>query len=99
MELIIALIAGVLGGNGAAKAKPQFDMGALLNSVVGALGGVGGGLLLSQLGLGGDAAPLVEGAEATSGGGLGAILSGVIGGGAGGAIVTAVIAMIKNRAA
>src|ERR1044071_9939580 len=47
INLIVQLISGAVGGNAAGKVNPSFDLGALANTIVGALGGVGGGYLLS----------------------------------------------------
>ena len=46
INLIIQLIAGVLGGNGAGSALKDYSLGGLGNTIVGAIGGVGGGQAL-----------------------------------------------------
>ncbi len=78
-SLIIQIVSGIVGGNAAGKATPNFDLGTLGNTIAGALGGGAGGQLLQAL------VPMLAGA---AGGGLdvGAILGQVIGGGAGGAV-------------
>jgi uncharacterized membrane protein YeaQ/YmgE (transglycosylase-associated protein family) len=67
-------------------------MGTALNSVIGVLGGGLGGQLLSMLGMGGAAA---------AGGGMdiASIISSVAGGGVGGAVLLAIVGMIKSSMA
>jgi hypothetical protein len=88
INLIIQIVAGALAGNGVASAVKNADMGSTWNSIAGALGGIGGGMLL----------PALTGLGATAAGGMdiGAIIGQVVGGGVGGAIVTVVVGMIKN---
>jgi uncharacterized membrane protein YeaQ/YmgE (transglycosylase-associated protein family) len=50
VNILISLVSGAVGGNvGGAAAKPV-SMGPLWNSILGALGGLGGGQLASVLG-------------------------------------------------
>ena len=49
INLIIQLIAGAVGGNAAGAASKDISLGTLGNTVAGAVGGVGGGQLLSAL--------------------------------------------------
>ena len=87
MELIISLICGALGGNGAGKLMKSFDLGVLWNSVVGILGGGLGAQLLSSLGVlsnSGDAMS-VEG-----------IIKNVVSSGVGGGILLAIVGFIKK---
>src|SRR5712671_1261745 len=79
VNLIIQLIAGVVGGNAAGAALKDYNLGNLGNTIAGAIGGVGGGQLLQAI------IPAIAGA---AGGGLdvGAIVGQIVGGGAGGAI-------------
>ena len=49
INLIIQLIAGAVGGNAAGAASKDISLGTLGNTIVGAVGGVGGGQLLSAL--------------------------------------------------
>jgi hypothetical protein len=90
INLIIQIVAGIAGGHGAGKATPSFDVGPLGNTIVGAIGGAGGGQLLQLL------MPALAGA---AGGGLdlGSIVGQLVGGGAGGAILTAIVGLLKNN--
>ena len=92
-QLIISLVAGALGGNAAGAALPKLSLGTLGNSISGIVGGGIGGQLLSMLGAGGVAA--------AAGGGLdiGSIIGSLASGGVGGAIIMAVIGLIKNAMA
>jgi hypothetical protein len=94
VNLVIQLVAGAVGGNGAATAMKNVDLGKLGNTIAGALGGVGGGQLLEILMSGGAAA-------AATGGGLdvGGIVGQLVGGGAGGAVLTIVVGLLKNMMA
>ncbi len=94
VNLVIQLVAGAVGGNGAAAAMKNVDLGKLGNTIAGALGGVGGGQLLEILMSGGAAA-------AATGGGLdvGGIVGQLVGGGAGGAVLTIVVGLLKNMMA
>ena len=91
-QILINLIAGALGGVGAGKASPTFDLGTAGNIISGL---VGGGVLgqIATLALPGVVAAAQSGNLSISG-----IVSQVIAGGAGGAILTAVIGAIKNKA-
>jgi hypothetical protein len=92
-QILINLIAGALGGAGAGKSSPTFDLGMVGNIISGL---VGGGVLGQIVTL---AMPAVT-AAATSGNlSVGSIISHIIAGGAGGAILTAIIGAIKNKAA
>ncbi len=88
LNLIIQLVSGALGGNGAGALMKKLSLGTIGNSIVGILGGGLGGQLLGLLGM----AP-----AATAGGGdLGGIVSSVLSGGVGGGVLMAIIGAIKK---
>jgi len=91
-NLVIQIIGGAAGGNGIGAAVKDVNLGTIGNTIAGAIGGVGGGQLLQML------MPALAGA---AGGGLdiGALASQLIGGGAGGAVLTAIVGFIKNAMA
>ena len=92
-QLLINLIAGALGGVGAGKSSPTFDLGMIGNIIAGL---VGGGLLGQIVTL---LMPAVMAAAQSGNLSVSGIVSQAIAGGAGGAILTAIIGAIKNRAA
>ena len=49
INLIIQLIAGAVGGNAAGAASKDISLGGLGNTIAGAIGGVGGGQILTAL--------------------------------------------------
>jgi hypothetical protein len=89
LEIIISLISGALGGNIAGAVLKNFSLGTALNAVVGILGGGLGGQLL---GLGAGPVMGAEGAGLD----IGALISNVVGSGAGGGILMVVVGLIKN---
>ena len=93
--LIIQLIAGVAGGNGAGAVFKDKSLGTTGNSIAGAIGGVVVAQIIQRL-TGVAVAPDAAAAVA-SGLDIGTIIKGVISSGVGGAILTAIVGMIKNR--
>lgn len=93
--LIIQLIAGAVGGNVAGKANTKFDMGGAGNSIVGAIGGVVLGQIIERLT--GGAVTADQAAAATQGLDIAGIITSLIGGGAGGAVLSAIVGALKNR--
>lgn len=92
LNLIIQLLSGAAGSGLLAKLVSQLNLGPLGNLITGALGGVGGGNVLGSL--------LGSGAAATAAGGdLSSILTQIVGGGVGGPILTAIVALIRNAMA
>jgi hypothetical protein len=91
VNLVIQIVAGALCGNGAGAALKDMSLGPLGNTIVGALGGLGGGQLLSAL------IPAIAGA--TGGTDVGALVGEAVSGGVGGAILTAIVGFIKNKMA
>ncbi len=92
-QILINLVAGALGGAGAGKTTPQFDLGMAGNLIAGAVGGGVLGQVVTLL------LPSVMAAAQAGDLSIGGIVSQVIAGGAGGAILTAIIGAIKNKAA
>ena len=92
-QILINLVAGALGGVGAGKSSPTFDLGMIGNIIAGA---VGGGLLGQIITL---LLPSIVAAAQAGNLSVGGVISQAIAGGAGGAIVTAIIGAIKNKAA
>jgi hypothetical protein len=92
-QILINLIAGALGGVGAGKSSPTFDLGMIGNIIAGL---VGGGLLGQIVTL---LMPAVMAAAQSGNLSVSGVISQAIAGGAGGAILTAIIGAIKNRAA
>jgi hypothetical protein len=88
-QILINLIAGALGGVGAGKSSPTFDLGTAGNIIGGGLVGQIATLLL----------PSVLSAAQSGNFSVSGIVSQAVAGGAGGAILTAIIGAIKNRAA
>jgi hypothetical protein len=87
-NIIIQLIAGAVGGNAAGAGLKNYDLGTLGNTIAGALGGIGGGQILTAL------LPMLSGtAENVD---IGAVIGQAVGGGVAGAIVTFVVGLIKN---
>lgn len=91
INLIIQIVAGALGGNGAGAASKDLSLGPLGNSIVGAIGGLGGGQILSAL------VPALAGAAGATD--IGALVGQAVGGGIAGAILTAIIGFIKSKMA
>ena len=93
--LIIQLIAGAVGGNGAGAVFKDKSLGTTGNSIAGAIGGV----VLAQIVQRMTGVPVTPDAAAavTSGLDIGTIIKELISSGVGGAILTAIVGMIKNR--
>jgi hypothetical protein len=92
-QILINLIAGAAGGNAAGKASPNIDLGTIGNTIAGLVGGGVLGQLVTLL------LPALTAAAQSGNLSVGGIVTQVIGGGAGGAILTAIIGLIKNKAA
>ena len=87
-SLAIQLVSGAVGGNAAGAALKKLSLGTVGNSIVGILGGGLGGQLLGMLGMGGT--------EAAGSMDMSSILSSVAGGGVGGAVLMAIVGVIKQ---
>ena len=92
-QLLINLITGALGGAAIGKASPTFDLGTIGNIIAGLVGGGVLGQIVTLL------LPSVMAAAQTGNLSVSGVLSQVVAGGAGGAILTAIIGAIKNKAA
>ncbi|MDQ8727694.1 hypothetical protein [Bradyrhizobium sp. LHD-71] len=92
-NILINLITGALGGAGAGKASPSFDLGTIGNLIAGAVGGGVLGQIVTAL------MPAVTAAAQSGNLSIGNIITHVIAGGAGGAILTAIAGAIKNKTA
>ena len=91
-QLIISLIAGAVGGNGAGALLKNLSLGTLGNSIVGILGGGLGSTLIGMMGAGGAAA-------ATGGMDMGSIIASIASGGVGGGVLMAIVGMLKGMVA
>jgi hypothetical protein len=92
-QILINLVAGALGGIGAGKASPTFDLGTAGNAISGLVGGGVLGQVLTLL------LPSVLAAVQSGNLSVSGIVSQAVAGGAGGAILTAIIGAMKNKAA
>ncbi len=92
-QILINLVAGALGGNAAGKASPTFELGTIGNTIAGLVGGGVLGQLVALL------IPAVTAAAQSGDLSIGGIITQIVSGGAGGAILTAIIGAIKNKAA
>jgi hypothetical protein len=92
-QILINLVAGALGGVGAGKSTPMFDLGTAGNIISGL---VGGGILGQVVTL---LLPSVIAAAQSGNLTVGGVISQAVAGGAGGALLTALIGAIKNKAA
>jgi uncharacterized membrane protein YeaQ/YmgE (transglycosylase-associated protein family) len=97
---IISLISGAVGGNIGGAAVSEKNLGAIANTIIGLLGGVGGDFILKALGVLGSAgaATAATGAAAATGTDLDltSILANIGVSGVSGGVLTAVIALIKD---
>jgi hypothetical protein len=92
-QILINLVAGALGGVGAGKSSPSFDLGTAGNIISGLVGGGVLGQIATLL------LPSVLAAAQSGNLNASGIITQVVAGGAGGAILTAIIGAFKNKAA
>ncbi|MEW6436930.1 MAG: hypothetical protein AB1508_07145 [Pseudomonadota bacterium] len=82
LGLVVELVAGAIGGNGIASAVKTLNLGTLGNTLVGAIGGAAGtsvlGALVPALENVGHVDMSALGVQAVSGGVLGAVLTAVV---------------------
>lgn len=97
LNLIISLVSGAVGGNVAGVATPEKNLGPLINTVVGLLGGGVGDFILKALGVlattGATAAATTTGDAGLD---LTAILANIGVSGVSGGALTAIVALLKN---
>ncbi|MEN3930646.1 hypothetical protein WJT86_06150 [Microvirga sp. W0021] len=97
INLVIQLLSGAAGGNALGNILKQFNLGPLGNTIAGALGGAGlGQMLPSILGSLASSGVDVGSVAANSGIDLGSLVSSVVGGGAGGAVLTLIAGAIAK---
>jgi hypothetical protein len=94
LGLLIPALSGAAGGNIIGKVAGALNGGGLMNTILGAVGGLGAGSILGSLGV--DAAGGAEAAAAVSEFDIGTLISGIAGGGAGGAALGGIGGIIKN---
>jgi hypothetical protein len=91
------LVAGAIGGNAVGAAAKNYSLGTAGNSIGGAVGGVILGQILAAMGIGEPGIAATKGAAPAAGGlDIGALIGQLVGGGAGGAVLTLIIGVIKN---
>jgi len=86
LALIIQLVSGALGGNGAGAILKKLSLGTIFNSIVGILGGGLGGWLMKLLNI----------SIGSGGADIGSILGNVAAGGVGGGALMVIIGGIKK---
>jgi hypothetical protein len=94
--LIIEIVAGAIGGNAAGAAAKKYSLGAIGNSIAGAVGGLILGQILAAMGIGEPGMAAADGAPGAGGMDIGAIIGQVIGGGVGGGALTMIDGLIKS---
>lgn len=90
-DLLVQAVAGAIGGNAVGRASKNIDLGPLGNTISGALGGGIGGQLLGSL------IPALAGAASSGNFDIATMLGQAAGGGITGAIVTAVVSVLKKK--
>ena len=90
MNMIIQIIAGLVGGNAAGAGLKNLSLGTAGNSIVGAVGGLVSSFAAGKLGLSADAVANLD---------IGGIIQSVVAGGAGGAVLTAILGAVKKAVA
>lgn len=88
-SLLVQLVSGGVGGNIVGSLLKQVNLGPVGNTIVGVIGGLLGGQLGGMLGAPGPAAT-------TGGLDMATLIPGVLGGGGGGAVLTAVVGFARQ---
>src|SRR5262245_48195707 len=91
INLVVQLLAGVIGGNAVGAAFKDYGLGMFGNTITGAIGGGVIGQAMQAL--------LPSFANGTGGLDIGMLLGQIVGGGAGGAILTIVAGAVKSAMA
>ena len=98
MEMIrgwlIRALSGAAGGNIIGKVAGTLNGGGMMNTILGAVGGLGAGSILGAVGM--DATGGAEAAAAVSNFDISTLIGAVAGGGAGGAALGGIGGVIKN---
>lgn len=87
LDLIIQIVAGVIGGHAAGLMIKDCTIGGIGNTIMGAIGGVIGGLVLQA------AVPALAGSAGNVD--IGALVGQVVGGGVGGFLMTVIAGVMK----
>lgn len=90
-SILVNVISGAVGGNAAGAAMKDKSLGVAGNSIVGLLGGLGGGALMQQMGM-------FMGMAESAGFDVAQLAGQAVGGGVAGAIVVAIVGFIKQAA-
>jgi hypothetical protein len=95
--IIIQIIAGAIGGNAAGAAAKNYSLGAAGNTIAGGVGGLILAQVLAAMGIGEPGMATAEGVAPAAGGlDIGALVGQLVGGGAGGAVLTLIAGVVKN---
>jgi hypothetical protein len=96
VSILVQLAAGAGGGNAIGAAMKDRSLGTMGNSALGAIGGLILGQVVERFTGGAISAGAV--AQATQGMDIGGLITNLLSSGAGGALLTAVVSMLKSRA-
>lgn len=94
LSLLIPALSGAAGGNIIGRVAGMLNGGGMMNTVLGAVGGLGAGSILGAVGV--DAASGAEAAAAATGLDPMALIGAVAGGAGGGAVLGGAGGIIKN---
>ncbi len=92
-QILMNLIVGAIGGNGVAKVAPDVNLGVIGNTIAGAIGGTAAGQIVLAF------IPAVTAAAQAGNLSVSGVVTHLIASGAGGALMTAAVAMFKKKAA
>jgi uncharacterized membrane protein YeaQ/YmgE (transglycosylase-associated protein family) len=85
IDLIVLMLAGIIGGNAAGTSLPKYDLGRIWNTIIGAAGGAVGGEVLQTV------MQFVGGRSE-----MASVITPLVAGGASGAVLTMLIATLKG---